>query len=433
MELMLQLAYIFIPLIILILIGIPVAFSFGLVGIFLIVRLQGLKGLVLLMLGVYGHSVSFVLVAVPLFILMAEVILFSGVSADLFKCGNKWLGRVPGGIPIATMASCSLFAAVTGSSVANASTIGLVSIPEMVKSKVDKSLAAGVIAAGGTLGILIPPSLLFILYGVLTEESVGQLFIAGVIPGIILTLIFMISIAIRVYRNPDLAPPAPKVSLQEKINSTISIWPILMLILLVLGTIYAGICTPTESAAMGAAGSVLVAAIKRTLTLANFRKAIFATVRTTCMALWILLGATAFAAALDYSGIPDRIIRVIANLDLYPLLLIICMNVILLILGCFMESMGILMLVTPIFVPIIQQLGFSPIWWGVVFCINMELALISPPVGYNLFVIQGIAPDIPLKDIYRGVLPFILVLIITLAIIIVFPQTATWLPTTIYK
>ena len=432
MDLLVQLSYVFLPLIALVMIGVPVAFSFGFIGMLLILTLQGPKGLILLMLGIYGHSSSFVLVAVPLFILMAEVILFSGVSASLFSCGNKWFGRIPGGIAMATMGSCSIFAAVTGSSVANASTIGLVAIPEMEKSKVDKGLAAGVVAAGGSLGILIPPSLLFILYGVLTEESVGQLFIAGVIPGILLTLVFILSIVIRAYLNPRLAPPGPKATLQEKLSATIEIWPVVLLIVLVLGTIYTGVCTPTESAAIGAAGSILIAAFKRKLTLANFQNAIFCTVKTTCMALWILLGATAFAAALEYSGIPARVIEFIANLSVPPLLLIVCMNIVLIILGCFMESMGILMLVTPIFVPIIEQFGFSPIWWGVVFCINMELALITPPVGYNLFVLQGIAPDIPLKSIYRGVLPFVIALLVTLAVVILFPQLATWLPSTLF-
>ena len=432
LPLLVAIAVIFVPLLILIGLSVPVAFCFALVGMGLMLFLQGPKGLYLLMLGMYGTATGFVTVAVPLFIFMAEVALFSGVTARLFDAANKWMGRVPGGLPIATVASCAVFSAVTGSSVANASTIGLVAIPEMKKKKVDMGLAAGAIVAGGGLGILIPPSILFILYGILTEASVGQLFMAGLIPGIIDAIGYMAVIAVLVSLKPSLAPHREKFPFREKLKSAIEIWPVIALILLVLGTIYLGVCTPTESAALGAVGSIIISAMYKKLTLANFKNALLKTVHITCMALWILLGATAFASALEVSGIPHRIVEIVSNLDVSPMVLIISMNILVLLLGFVMESVGILMLVTPIFVPIIEALGFSPIWWGVVFCINIELALGTPPVGYNLFVIQGIAPDIPLKTIYKGVLPFFISDLTVLAFCIAFPQIVLWLPSHLY-
>lgn len=414
--------------------GIPIAFSLGFLGIAIMVAIEGFSVLPLAIFGIYGAATDFPLVAIALFILMAEIILFSGMNKSAFDAATKLVGHAPGGLAIATMGSCTLFAAVTGSSVANTATIGMLTIPEMEKRGYDKGLAASCVGAGGALGILIPPSLLMILYGVLADESIGQLFIGGIIPGLMLAFLFVIiGIWLRAVINPRLAPRIPAVGWPERLKGLLQIWPLLLLMVIVLGTIFAGVCTPTESAGVGAAGALIISCFFRKLSWGVFYKSIIRTVNTTCMIMWILLGANVFANALSLSGVPRTICALVVDLQISPIMIIVAINLVLIALGMFLETASILMITAPILIPLMMQLDYNLVWFGVLFTINMELALITPPVGYNLFVLQGVAPNIPLATIYRGILPFVLCQAVVLSLAIIFPDIILWLPSLLIK
>lgn len=409
--------------------GVHIAVSLGVAGFVGYWLAQGPgPALDLIGLTLYGMMNNFVFSAVPLFILLAEILEVSEAGSKLFDAGNKWLGRLPGGLAVATVAVGAVFAALCGVSVAAAATIGLVAIPEMRRLGYDKKLSTGVVAASGTLSILIPPSVLFILYGLVAEESIGRLFIAGVIPGIILTAAYIVGVLVMVMRNPSLAPPGGTFSWKEKMVSLKGIWAMLVLIVVVLGSIYAGVCSPTEAAGVGAFSALLISVITRKLTLANLKTALSKTVLTTSMVLIIATMALYFARFLTVTGATQRVVQSIVSLPVSPWVVMIAVNVLMLILGCFLDSPSIVLITMPILVPIIKTLGFDPIWFGVVVCINMEIALLTPPVGMNCYVISGIVPDIPLADIFQGIIPFVIMDAIVLAIIIALPQLSLWLP-----
>jgi len=329
---------------------------------------------------------------------------------------------------MATIAGCAGFAAVCGENVAVATTMGRVTLPEMKRYKYDSTLATGCIAAGGTLGVLIPPSLAFILYGLLTEQSIGALFLAGIFPGILMAALMILTIYILCRRNPRLGPPGPKTDLKDKIVSLRGIWGVLALFALVMGGIYLGVFTPTEGAGIGAFGALVYTLVTRRFTRQGFVSALLGTNRATAMALIILIGAVIFGIFMTVSKLPMTMAALAVSLPLPPLVIFIFILFIFLILGCLMSAIAMLLLTVPVFYPVIISLGFDPIWTGVIMVLMWNIANITPPVGITVFVIKGVAPEIPLYSIFRGIIPFFISMIVCVAILIAFPQIATFLP-----
>jgi len=413
-------------LLVLIAIGLPVAFSLGISGIFgLYVFMGGASALSQIPILAYKALDDFILIAVPLYVLMSQILLTGKVGNDLFELGNKWLRHYPGGLGIATIAACAVFAAITGSSVACAVTIGAIAIPEMLSRGYERSIVLGAVAAGGTLGILIPPSIPMILYGAITDQSVGKLFMSGVVPGAMLTIMFII---VMVYRCRNL-PLEPKAPMQERMQALKkSIWG-LSLPIVVVGGIYAGAFTPTEAAAVGTVFSLFITfVVYKTLKLSDLPTILNETIKTTSMIFAIMIGATLFGFVLTILNVPQAVTAVVADLEASKWVVFIAINLLLLFLGCILESISIIFITLPILYPIIIKLGFDPIWFNVVMLINLELALITPPVGMNLFVLQGISPSSKMTQIVKGVIPFAAVMALEIVLLCFFPGIATWLP-----
>ena len=412
------------------LLGIPVPFALGIItiiGTFLVWE-NPLGGLMGIISQASHQSTNFLLLAVPLFILMAELLLSSGISGDVFEALSRWVGRIPGGLALATLIMGGGFAAVTGSSLANAAIMGRVSIPEMLKRDYSKRLAGGCVATGGTLGILIPPSIPMIFYALFAEVSVGKMFMAGFIPGAILICFFGIYIMVHSILKPSIAPYRPKFHFKGAVGTSYKLIPLIALVIFMLYSFYTGVATPTEVAGLGAFVSLVIALAYRRLNWSRLKDGLFSTVRTTLMLMWILIAAIAFGQVLTYAGILHWVTQWVAGLSVSPIIVIIAIFFFLLVIGCVLETGTIIMVIGPLLISIAQAIGFDLIWFGVFFVINLEMALVTPPVGFNLFVMKGIAPDIPMGDIYRGVLPFVLCLVIGLALVVIFPQIALWLP-----
>ena len=411
-------------------IGLPVAFSLGLGGVVGMFAFMGNLDGALAQVPIIGYKAldDFVLTAVPLYILMSQILLDGKVGNNLFELGNKWLRHLPGGLGIATIIACAIFAAITGSSVACAVTIGAIAIPEMLSRGYDRPLVLGAVAAGGTLGILIPPSIPMILYGAITDESIGKLFMSGVVPGVILTIMF---IAIIVYRSRDLErePAAPW---SERIDALKKTFWGLLLPIVVVGGIYTGIFTPTEAAGIGTVFALIITfGIYKTLTLKDMPGILTATIKTTCMIFAIMIGANLFGFVLTILNAPQALTTAVVEMGASKWVVFIMINILLLFLGCILESVSIIFITLPILFPLILQVGFAPIWFNVVMALNLELALITPPVGMNLFVLQGISPDSKMTDIVKGVVPFGAAMALMILILCFFPQIATWLPTVV--
>lgn len=409
--------------------GLPVAFSLGLGGVAGMILFMGGDG-ALAQLPIIGYKSldDFVLTAVPMYILMSQILLTGKVGNDLFELANKWLRHLPGGLGIATVMACAVFAAITGSSVACAVTIGAIAIPEMLARGYDRPLVLGAVAAGGTLGILIPPSIPMILYGAITDESIGKLFMSGVVPGVIMTLMFT---AIVVYRSRNLKREAAA-TWNERISALKkSIWG-LFLPIIVVGGIYTGIFTPTEAAGIGTVYSLFITfCVYRTLSFKDMPGILNDTIKTTCMIFAIMIGASLFGFVLTILDAPQALTNYVAGLETSRWVVFIAINCLLLFLGCILESVSIIFITLPILFPLIMSLGFDPIWFNVVMLLNLELALITPPVGMNLFVLQGISPDSKMTDIVKGVIPFGLAMFVLIFILCLFPELATWLPTVV--
>jgi len=409
--------------------GLPVAFSLGLGGVAGMILFMGGDG-ALAQLPIIGYKSldDFVLTAVPMYILMSQILLTGKVGNDLFELANKWLRHLPGGLGIATVMACAVFAAITGSSVACAVTIGAIAIPEMLARGYDRPVVLGAVAAGGTLGILIPPSIPMILYGAITDESIGKLFMSGVIPGVIMTLMFT---AIVVYRSRNLQREAAA-TWDERISALKkSIWG-LFLPIIVVGGIYTGIFTPTEAAGIGTVYSLFITfCVYRTLSFKDMPGILNDTIKTTCMIFAIMIGASLFGFVLTILDAPQALTNYVAGLETSRWVVFIAINCLLLFLGCILESVSIIFITLPILFPLILSLGFDPIWFNVVMLLNLELALITPPVGMNLFVLQGISPDSKMTDIVKGVIPFGLAMFVLIFILCLFPELATWLPTVV--
>ena len=421
------LLYIGIALLALLFMGVPVAFSLGGLGVGLLVA----KDLSLAMVAqnLHGGLDNFVLLSVPLFLLMSNLLLKGGVGKDLFEAVQQWVGHWPGGLGIAALLSCGIFSAISGSSVATAATVATVAIPEMVKRGYGRNFSLGLLAAGGTLGILIPPSIPLIVYGVITEESIGKLFLAGVGPGILLILLFGIYTVFYAWKT-KLHRLDKVTDSREKWAATIRALPTVFLAVLIIGGIYAGAFTPTEASAIGAVASlILTAVILRTLCWAGFIDAVRQTLRTTIMLFLIVVGAKIFGKAITLYQVPSMLSAVVdTHLQSVDGFLVI-VTIVLLIMGLFLESLSMLLIMVPVLLPTVLGLGVDPIWFGIYFVILIELALITPPVGMNLFVIQAIANS-SLSAVARGVIPFIFIMLGAVVLVYIFPQIVMWIPDT---
>lgn len=412
-------------------IGMPVSFAFGITGV-IAVLLTGGTGKLFLVAQLYHDTLlDFVLLTIPLFIFMAEVILEAGFTDALFKAFEKWVGRLPGGLALAAIATCSLFAAVCGSSWVSAATMGKLTIPELINRKYDKRMAAGTLAAGGTLGILIPPSLPFIIYGLMTETSIGHLFIAGIVPGIILSLCFCAVIVTLVTQFNFSAPPSEKSTWKERVTSLLAIWPVLSVALIVIGGIYLGVTTPTEAAAGGSMFALVISLVYRKMSWKGLVNVLTRTLYTTGFIMFLVPGAKIFAFFLADQGVPREIIRVTDFLG-SPLLIILFTYAILTIAGMFLEGMSMLVLFSPILAPVFKAIGFDPIWSGVILIIFIEMAFLTPPVGMNCYIIRQIVEpwDISLTDVFKGALPFLIALFFVIFLITLIPNIVLWLPNT---
>jgi tripartite ATP-independent transporter DctM subunit len=391
------------------------------------------------MLGQIAWNVnsSFVLVAVPLFIMMGEILVRSGISERMYRTLSYWLAPLPGGLLHSNIAACAVFAAVSGSSAATAATIGSVSMPAFRERGYSERLVAGSLAAGGTLGILIPPSILFIIYGVLVEESIGRLYMAGFIPGFLLASIFMLIIVIIALIAPRSAPREPTASLRVRMVSLLAMIPMFLLMFVVLGTIYLGVATPTEAAAFGVVAGLLLAAVERQLSYRMLKDAMLATVRSSCMIMLIVTGAFTMSFALAILGVPAQVTQWVAGMQLTPVTLVLFLVIFYIILGTFMESLSMMVTTIPIILPALKAAGVDLVWFGVIMVILVEAALISPPEGINLYVIQGIRKSVQgesgleagtMMDLWIGVLPFMLGMVIVITLLMLFPDLALWLP-----
>ena len=411
--------------IVLLIIGMPVAFTLTIAGILGIIQFVDMSTLSQVPVIAYKTLDSYVLTSVPLYILMSQVMLTGKVGSGLFELGSKWMGHLPGGLGIATIFACAIFAAISGSSVATAVTIGAMAIPEMLKRGYDRRLVVGSVAAGGTLGILIPPSIPMILYGTITDESVGKLFMSGVVPGTLLTALFVLYIVVSSWNKPR----EKKATMAEKMKSLHeNIWGLLLPII-IIGGIYTGVFTPTEAAAVGTVYALIITFfVYRSVTLADMPAILRSTIKTSCMIFAIMVGAMLFGYILTVLQVPQALMSIVTDGGFNKWIVLIGINIVLLLLGCVLETVSIILITLPMLYPIIKALGFDPIWFNVVMLINMELALITPPVGMNLFVIKGISEDSSIQDIIAGSMPFALIMVAEIALLCFVPEIATWLP-----
>jgi tripartite ATP-independent transporter DctM subunit len=420
-----------VALLVLLLIRIPVAIAMFIVGFLGIWALNGLTAATgLLASEAFTLASSPELVVVPLFILMGNIASITGMSRRLYDAAYAIIGSIRGGLAAATVIGCGGFAALSGSSVASALTMGKVALSEMDRYHYDTRLSTGVVAAGGTLGILIPPSTGFVIFAILTEQSIGRLFLAGVLPGLLLLGLFVLAITLTCWLRPEFGPAGPKTSVNEKIRAIAGAGPIVLVILLTIGGIYGGLFSPVEAAAVGAGIVILIGTFTRTLNFRDYWAATKDSVVTTATVMLILISAHMISPFLALSHIPAAVGEFINSLGLSATVVLILILVIYLVLGCFLEGFAMLVLTLPVFFPIILQMGIDPIWFGVLTVMTLEMGLISPPVGLNVFIVKSVAPKVSLATIFKGVMPFWLMMILAVAILIYFPQIVLYLPNT---
>lgn len=419
--------------------GLPVVFVLGGIAMALSILIFGINATIGLYMNVWAGFITQMLLAVPLFILMASVLQYSGIADDAYDMFYKWMGGLRGGLAMGTVLICTIFAAVTGTSGAATVSMGLIAIPSMLKRGYDKRMIVGGVAAGGVLGLLIPPSIIMIIYSLIAHLSIGKMFMGGIFPGLVASFLYVLYIGIRCWRNPELGPPLPveeRATWSMKLVSLKALMLPIILIIAVLGSIWFGVATPTEAAAVGAFGGFICAIIHRRFNLTLLRTASLQALRLTSMIFWIMAGAIAFSNLYIQLGARDMIGELVTGLHLNPWLILILMQISLLILGCLMDDVAVIMLAGPIYIPIIETLGFNPLWFGILFIMNMNIAYLTPPYGFNLFYLRGLTPvireqtgvEITMGDIYHAVVPFVGLQIIALAIVMVFPSLATWLP-----
>ena len=375
----------------------------------------------------FSTTATYAMSAIPLFILMGCILFNSGVGADLYKTAHKWIGQVNGGLAMASVIACAFFAAITGISAPALITMGKVAVPEMRKYKYDDKLATGSIASAGTLSVLIPPSMAFIIYGILTEQSIGLLFIAGILPGILLTSLFLIVIKVITIYRPESGPSGPKTTFKEKIISLKNSWHCVLLFLIILGGIYGGIFTPTEAGAIGTFGAIIITATAKRLTVKALISSLLETAQTTAMVFFLIMGGYILMKFLTISKLPSLLTETIINLPFSPTVVLIGIFILYLLLGMFLDIFSAVIITVPILFPVITGLGFDPIWFGVIVVIMIQIGLVSPPVGLDIFTLGGVI-DVPLYTIFKGVLPFFVGMAICIILLIIFPQIVLFLP-----
>ena len=411
------------------LLRIPLAFAMGLVGLVGIgVTIGWAPAFASTAQVVYETGFAYTLSVIPLFILMGNFVARAGLAHELFHAAYTFIGHRRGGLAHATIAACAGFGAICGSSIATAATMSKVAYPSMKKLGYSDAMSTGVIAAGGTLGIMIPPSTIMVIYGIITETHIGKLFAAGVIPGILTAILMMGAVVLMTWHDPEHAPAGEKFSWKERLIALRGIWGVLLLVFVVLGGIYGGVFTATEGAGIGAMGAFLFALARGALSWAILRQVLVESARTTAMLFTLLIAATIFANFVNYTTMPTDLKDWITHLGLSPIMIVGAMMVIYVILGTVMEELTMVLLTIPLFFPIVVQLGFDPVWFGVLIVMVIQIGLISPPVGMNLFVINTLLPKVGLGTIFRGVWPMVLVLIVTLVILLAFPVLSLWLP-----
>ena len=419
----------FVVLFVLMLLRVPVGMAMGLVGVTGFGYMVG-SGPALKMVGQTSMRTvtDWNFAVVPLFLLMGSFATTSGMSRELFRAANAFLGHLRGGLGIAPIAACGGFAAICGSSVATAATFSRVAYPEMRRYGYPQSFATGVIAAGGTLGIMIPPSTVFAVYGLITEQDIGKLFVAGILPGILAIAMYMLTVTVIGYCKPGYLPAGVRASWSERLEGVREVWATLLLFAFVIGGIYGGFFTATEAAGMGAAGAFLLGIARRRLSPTDIRRSLLEATRTTAAVFTVLIGAILFGYFLTITQTPQKVTEFLTGLGLgrYGILALIMLMY--LVLGCLMDALAMIILTVPIIFPVIKQLGFDPIWFGVIIVMTVELGLIHPPVGMNIFVIKSVVEDAKISTIFYGVLPFIITDVLRLIILIAFPMIALWLP-----
>jgi len=408
--------------------GAPVAVCMGLLGVIGVGLFVSWNAVAKIASQAFESSGDFVLTVVPLFVLMGEVLSRSGLGESLFRASRLWLRAVPGSSAVATVAACTAFSSVCGSSPVTAATVGAFAVPEMQRQGYHKGLALGATAAGGTLGILIPPSIPMILYGVITETSVGDLFIAGIVPGLMLAALLCLTVVLLVWRNPALAPrDNAEASWREKLQALARLWPVLALIVGVTGSIYAGIATPTEAAALGALGAIVISALQRRLRWQVLRDSLDSAARTSAMFLLLLVCGLFVSFLLARLGVPQGLAQSLMSLDVPPIVVMTAIVALLVALGFFMDPLSILVIIVPIFFPAVQGFGYSPVWFGIVVTITIEIAAITPPVGFNLFVLRSVVPGTTMAEVSRGAAVFVLPMLLGIALLFAVPEIALFL------
>lgn len=416
----------------------PVAYVMAMVGFIGFTIMSSVKGgLNLLAKDFYEVYSSYGLTTIPLFILMGQLAFNAGISSKLYASAYKFLGHTKGGLAIATVSACTAFGAVCGSSAATAATMATVGLPEMKKFTYGDELAAGSVASGGGLGMIMPPSVVLIVYGILTEQSIGKLFMAGILPALLVTLLFIIAIIIWCRFSPEQGPRGESFSLIEKIKSLAGMGETLSVFALVMGGLFFGLFTPTEAAAVGVMGVLGVSLLRRQLTWERFVDALYETLKTSCMVMMLVAGATVFGKFLAVTRIPYDIASWIGHFDLPPILILGMVVLVYFIGGCFMDSLALVMLTVPIFFPLILSLGYDPIWFGIIIVMVTEMGVITPPVGINVYVVYGVARGLPgggisLESIFKGIAPFMLAVLVGTIILAIFPQIILFLPNMMY-
>jgi len=416
----------------------PVAFvmaSVGFVGFSCVISTDA--GLVLMSRNIYETFNSYDLTTIPLFILMGQLGFNSGISKRLYDAGYKFMGSVRGGLAMATVTACTAFGAVCGSSPATAATMATVGLPEMKRYGYDDELATGSVASGGGIGMIMPPSVVLIIYGILTEQSIGALFVAGIFPALLVTVLFIVCIYIRCRISPEQGPPGERFSWPEKLKALLGLGETLIIFTLVIGGIFIGLFTPTEAAAIGAFGMLIVAIARRQITWKGFVKSLMETLRTSCMVLMLIAGAVIFGKFLAVTRIPFEIAGWVSGLEMSPVLVMAVVIGIYFIGGCFMDALAFVTLTVPIFFPVVMELGFDPIWFGIIIVMVTEMGVITPPVGINVYVVYGVAKnvlkeEIALEKIFKGIFPFLLAVILGVIILILFPSIILFLPNLMY-
>ena len=412
-------------------IGVPIALGLLCIGAVGNLYLMGLPQTTMQVhMITWETGTNFLLIAVPCFIFMGQLVYHTEIAADLYDFVHKWLGRLPGGLAVTGVFTSAGFGAVTGSSVAAIATMGIMVMPQMKKYNYDMRLATGSLASAGTLAIMIPPSIPMVIYGVWTETSIGKLFVAGIIPGIILATSFCALIVIRCIINKDLGPSGPSYSWYERCTSLIKLLPTAIIFLIVLGGIYGGIFTPTEASAIGAVGILVLALIMRRLTWVRLKDSLWQTGEISAMIYAILIGGVMFSRLLVQTDVTPTLVNYIGGLQVSAYSIIFLFSLMFLLLGAVLDTFGMLILTLPLVFPISQQLGFDPVWFGIYMTVMMEIAMLTPPIGLNVFVMQRVVDEVPLSDIFKGVLPFVLICIGVVVIITLFPQLVLWLPST---